>query len=220
MLKITPENAPDLSEETLRLEIKTLKQRLAEKDEFIGVLKDYNKKFIEQAERLANIIEAQHQQETKERDDFLLKKAAKIIAAFEAQPNYEDETIEKIASTVFPTDSLGSFEPHSIPSTNTTNEINFYRNVDKADTSSKYGSDAKLHSIDHPFQKTIDLIKTSDQKLPDADEPAVGEKDILNESRGDELDESINNTLNINTPPLQQRSDDSRPSFLMKRKPS
>lgn len=220
MLQITSKNRPDLLEETLKLEIKALEQRLAEKDELISILKHYNEKFLEQAERLTNILEAQQPQGTKKRDDFLLRKAAKIISNFESRTNYEDEVIEKAANTLPPINSLGSFGPNSIPSTKTTNEIDFYRDVDSVETSAKSVNETELYSNNHPFQKTIDLIRKSDQKVPETNEPTVGENSILNESRGDQLDECINNSLNANTPPHEKTLADSKPIFFAKLKPS
>ena len=74
------ENEAELSREKLLDKIKILEDRLLQKEELIGILKEYNQKFIRQSEKLTSILEKQQQNGLNEREQFLLKKVEQVIS--------------------------------------------------------------------------------------------------------------------------------------------
>ena len=55
---------------------------------------------------------------------------------------------------------------------------------------------SKSSNTTNPFQKTIERIKTSEPHENDPGQLQSPPRNLMTESRGDELDESINKTMN------------------------
>ena len=83
------ENEAELSREKLLDKIKILEDRLLQKEELIGILKEYNQKFIRQSEKLTIILEKQQQNGLNEREQFLLKRVEQIISKNSSRTDYD-----------------------------------------------------------------------------------------------------------------------------------
>ena len=94
------ENEAELSREKLLDKIKILEDKLLQKEELIGILKEYNQKFIRQSEKLTIILEKQQQNGLNEREQFLLKKVEQIISKNSSRTDYEESAINDIKRSV------------------------------------------------------------------------------------------------------------------------
>ena len=189
-------NEPNVNIEELLYKIKILEERLVQKDELITILKEYNERFINHSEKLASVLDKQQGNGLSERDQFLLKKAAQIFSKSNPENNYEEHTINRIKHSVSKEDTLSSFSVASDSISSASREIEFYQSSYDSENIQDDGiSDPSLRTK-NPFQKTIDRIKTSEPKTLDDVQPLHTPINPMTESRGDELDDSINKTLN------------------------
>ena len=190
------ENESDLSREKLLDKIKMLEDRLLQKEELIGILKEYNQKFISQSEKLTNILEKQQQNGLNEREQFLLKKVEQVIPKNSSGTDYEESAISNIKRSVTGHKILSSFSATGDPITSAAKEIEFYRDFYNVEDKQDGKVNSKSSNSTNPFQKTIERIKTSE--LPENDQGQLQSppRNLMTESRGDELDESINKLTN------------------------
>ena len=189
------ENEAELSREKLLDKIKILEDRLLQKEELIAILKAYNQKFISQSEKLTSILEKQQQNGLNEREQFLLKKFEQIISKNSSRTDYEESAISDIKRAVTGHDTLSSFSPIGDPITSAAKEIEFYRNLYNVEDTHDDKVHSQSSSTTNPFQKTIERIKTSEPYVNDQDQLHSSPINLMTESRGDELDESINKTI-------------------------
>ena len=189
------ENEAELSREKLLDKIKILEDRLLQKEELIAILKEYNQKFIRQSEKLTSVLEKQQQNVLNEREQFLLKKFEQIISKNSSKTDYEESAISDIKRSVTEHQTLSSFSAIGDPITSAAKEIEFYRNLYNAEDTHNDKVHSKSSSTSNPFQKTIERIKTSETYVMDQGQLQSPEKNLMTESRGDELDESINKTM-------------------------
>tara|TARA_Y100000588_G_scaffold388999_1_gene490614 strand:+ start:2162 stop:2818 length:657 start_codon:yes stop_codon:yes gene_type:complete len=217
MKKIPSEPELELLVSKLKLEIKSLEDRLIDKDKLIDSLRYDSSKLINQIERLTSIMEHQHRQGVSSRDTFLLKKAAHIISNFESRTDYEENTIENISKSRNVNQKLASFDPASTNSPS--NEIDFYRNVDAYNFTSKQTVESQKTEDKNPFQKTIDRIRVSDQKPHDSERSRPPTNSILTDSRGDQLDEFINRNIGANPDSTRQSISNGNKQVRKKKKP-
>ena len=217
MTKIPLDPEVDILISKLKLEIKSLEDRLIDKDKIIDSLRYQSSKFIDQIERLTSLVE--HRQGVSTRDAFLLKKAAHIISNFESRTNFEENTIDNIKKSSNVTQKLTSFDPSSKNADSAANEIDFYRNVDTFNFGSKQTIKSQKTGDQNPFQKTIDRIRVSAQKPNDAGRSRPQSNSILTDSRGDQLDEFINKNLDANPDSSQQSISKEKKQARVKKKP-
>ena len=189
------ENESDLSREKLLDKIKMLEDRLLQKEELIGILKEYNQKFISQSEKLTSILEKQQQNGLNEREQFLLKKVEQVIPKNSSGTDYEESAIGNIKRSVTGHKTLSSFPATGDPITSAAKEIEFYRNLYNMEDTHEDKVHSKSSSATNPFQKTIERIKTSEPNVNDQGHLHSSPLNLMTESRGDELDESINKTI-------------------------
>ena len=189
------ENEAELSKEKLLDKIKILEDRLLQKEELIAILKEYNQKFISQSEKLTSILEKQQQNGLNEREQFLLKKFEQIISKNSSRTDYEESAISDIKRSVTGHETLSSFSAVGDPITSAAKEIEFYRNWYNVEDTHEDKVHSKSSSTTNPFQKTIERIKTSEPYVNDQDQLHSSPINLMTESRGDELDESINKTI-------------------------
>ena len=192
------ENPSKVNIEELLYKIKILEERLVQKEELIKLLKEYNERFINHSEKLTSVLDKQQSRGLSERDQFLLKKVAGISSTINPENNYEEDTINKIKHYVSKEDTLSSFSAAADSISSASREIEFYRSsyaFDGENIQDDGISAPTLRTI-NPFQKTIDRIKTSEPKNLDDAQTLHSPINAMTESRGDELDDSINKTLN------------------------
>ena len=189
------ENEAELSREKLLDKIKILEDRLLQKEELIVILKKYNQKFISQSEKLTSILEKQQQNGLNEREQFLLEKFEQIISKNSSRTGYEESAISDIKRSVTGHETLSSFSASGDPITSDAKEIEFYRNLYNVEDTHGDKVHSKSSSTTNPFQKTIGRIKTSEAYLKDQGQLQSPKKNLITESRGDALDESINKTM-------------------------
>ena len=189
------ENESDLSREKLLDKIKMLEDRLLQKEELIGILKEYNQKFISQSEKLTSILEKQQQNGLNEREQFLLKKVEQVIPKNSSGTDYEESAIGNIKRSVTGHKTLSSFPATGDPITSAAKEIEFYRDLYNMEDTHEDKVHSKSSSATNPFQKTIERIKTSEPNVNDQGHLHSSPLNLMTESRGDELDESINKTI-------------------------
>jgi len=189
------ENEAELSREKLLDKIKILEDRLLQKEELIAILKEYNQKFISQSEKLTSILEKQQQNGLNEREQFLLKRFEQIISKNISRTDYEESEIGDIKRSVTGHETLSSFSAIGDPITSAAKEIEFYRNLYNVEDTHDDKVHSKSSSTTNPFQKTIERIKTSETYVNDQGQRQSAQKNLMTESRGDELDESINKTI-------------------------
>ena len=189
------ENEAELSREKLLDKIKILEDRLLQKEELIAILKEYNQKFITQSEKLTSILEKQQQNGLNEREQFLLKKFEQINFKNSSKTDYEESAISDIKRSVTGHETLSSFSAVGDPITSAAKEIEFYRNLYNVEDTHDDKVHSKSTSTTNPFQKTIERIKTSKAYVNDQGQLQSPSRNLMTESRGDELDESINKTM-------------------------
>ena len=189
------ENEAELSREKLLDKIKILEDRLLQKEELIAILKEYNQKFISQSEKLTSILEKQQQNGLNEREQFLLKKFEQINFKNSSRTDYEESAISDIKRSVTGHETLSSFSAIGDPITSAAKEIEFYRNLYNVEDTHNDKVHLKSSSTTNPFQKTIERIKTSKAYENDQGQLQSPSRNLMTESRGDELDESINKTM-------------------------
>ena len=189
------ENEAELSREKLLDKIKILEDRLLQKEELIAILKEYNQKFISQSEKLTSILEKQQQNGLNEREQFLLKKFEQINFKNSSKTDYEESAISDIKRSVTGHETLSSFSAIGDPITSAAKEIEFYRNLYNVEDTHDDKVHPKSSSATNPFQKTIERIKNSEAYVNDQGQLQSPPKHLMTESRGDELDESINKTM-------------------------
>lgn len=189
------DNEAELSREKLLDKIKILEDRLLQKEELIAILKEYNQKFISQSEKLTSILEKQQQNGLNEREQFLLKKFEQVISKNNSRTDYEESEISDIKRSVTRREPLSSFSAIGDPITSAAKEIEFYRNLYNVEDTHDDKVYSKSSSNTNPFQKTIERIKTSGTYVNDQGQFQSPQKNLMTESRGDELDESINKTM-------------------------
>ena len=190
------ENEAEFSREKLLDKIKILEDRLLQKEELIGILKEYNQKFIRQSEKLTIILEKQQQNGLNEREQFLLKKVEQIISKSSSRTDYEESAINDIKRSVTGHEILSSFSATGDPITSAAKEIEFYRDLYNVEDTSDNKVNSKSSNTTNPFQKTIERIKTSEPHENDQGQLQSPPRNLMTESRGDELYESINKTMN------------------------
>ena len=190
------ENESDLSTEKLLDKIKILEDRLLQKEELIGILKEYNQKFIRQSEKLTSILEKQQQNGLNEREQFLLKKVEQVIPKNSSGTDYEESAISNIKRSVTGHKILSSFSATGDPITSAAKEIEFYRDFYNVEDTQDGKVNSKSSNTTNPFQKTIERIKTSEPHDNDQVQLQSPPRNLMTESRGDELYESINKTMN------------------------
>ena len=190
------ENESDLSREKLLDKIKILEDRLLQKEELIGILKEYNQKFIRQSEKLTSILEKQQQNGLNEREQFLLKKVEQVIPKNSSGTDYEESAISNIKRSVTGHKILSSFSATGDPITSAAKEIEFYRDFYNVEDTQDGKVNSKSSNTTNPFQKTIERIKTSEPHDNDQVQLQSPPRNLMTESRGDELYESINKTMN------------------------
>ena len=186
----------ELSREKLLDKIKILEDKLLQKEELIGILKEYNQKFIRQSEKLTIILEKQQQNGLNEREQFLLKKVEQIISKSSSRTDYEESTINDIKRSVTGHEILSSFSATGDPITSAAKEIEFYRDLYNVEDTPDNKVNSKSSNTTNPFQKTIERIKTSEPHENDQGQLQSPPRNLMTESRGDELYESINKTMN------------------------
>ena len=190
------ENEAEFSREKLLDKIKILEDRLLQKEELIGILKEYNQKFIRQSEKLTTILEKQQQSRLNEREQFLLKKVEQLISKNSSWTDYEKSAISDIERSVAGHEVLSSFLATGDPITSAAKEIEFYRDLYIVEDTQDKKVNSKSSNTSNPFQKTIERIKTSELSENDQGQLQSPPRNLMTESRGDELDESINKTMN------------------------
>ena len=186
----------ELSREKLLDKIKILEDKLLHKEELIGILKEYNQKFIRQSEKLTIILEKQQQNGLNEREQFLLKKVEQIISKSSSRTDYEESAINDIKRSVTGHEILSSFSATGDPITSAAKEIEFYRDLYNVEDTPDNKVNSKSSNTTNPFQKTIERIKTSELSENDQGQLQSPPRNLMTESRGDELYESINKTMN------------------------
>ena len=196
MPDLEKENEAELSREKLLDKIKILEEKLLQKEELIGILKEYNQKFIRQSEKLTIILEKQQQNGLNEREQFLLKKVEQIISKSSSRTDYEDSAINDIKRSVTGHEILSSFSATGDPITSAAKEIEFYRDLYNVEDTPDNKVNSKSSNTTNPFQKTIERIKTSEPHENDQGQLQSPPRNLMTESRGDELYESINKTMN------------------------
>ena len=196
MSVLEKENEAELSREKLLDKIKILEDKLLQKEELIGILKEYNQKFIRQSEKLTIILEKQQQNGLNEREQFLLKKVEQIISKSSSRTDYEESAINDIERSVTGHETLSSFSATGDPRTSAAKEIEFYRDLYNVEDTSDNKVNSKSSNTTNPFQKTIERIKTLELSENDPGQLQSPPRNLMTESRGDELDESINKTMN------------------------
>ena len=196
MSDLEKENEAELSREKLLDKIKILEDKLLQKEELIGVLKEYNQKFIRQSEKLTIILEKQQQNGLNEREQFLLKKVEQIISKNSSRTDYEESAINDIKRSVTGHEILSSFSATGDPITSAAKEIEFYRDLYNVEDTPDNKVNSKSSNTTNPFQKTIERIKTSEPHENDQGQLQSPPRNLMTESRGDELYESINKTMN------------------------
>ena len=189
------ENEAELSREKLLDKIKILEDRLLQKEELIAILKEYNQKFISQSEKLTSILAKQQQNGLNEREQFLLKKFEQIVSKNSSRTDYEESASSDIKRSVTGHEALSSFSVIGDPITSAAKEIEFYRNLYNMEDTHEDKVHSKSSSTTNPFQKTIERIKTSEPYVNDQGQLHSSPINLMTESRGDELDESINKTI-------------------------
>ena len=190
------ENEAEFSREKLLDKIKILEDRLLQKEELIGILKEYNQKFIRQSEKLTIILEKQQQSRLNEREQFLLKKVEQLISKNSSWTDYEKSAISDIERSVAGHEVLSSFLATGDPITSAAKEIEFYRDLYIVEDTQDKKVNSKSSNTSNPFQKTIERIKTSEPPEKDQGQLQTPPINLMTDSRGDELDESINKTMN------------------------
>tara|TARA_B100000242_G_scaffold156743_1_gene112030 strand:- start:246 stop:878 length:633 start_codon:yes stop_codon:yes gene_type:complete len=190
------ENEAEFSREKLLDKIKILEDRLLQKEELIGILKEYNQKFIRQSEKLTTILEKQQQSRLNEREQFLLKKVEQLISKNSSWTDYEKSAISDIERSVAGHEVLSSFLATGDPITSAAKEIEFYRDLYIVEDTQDKKVNSKSSNTSNPFQKTIERIKTSEPPEKDQGQLQTPPINLMTDSRGDELDESINKTMN------------------------
>ena len=190
------ENEAEFSREKLLDKIKILEDRLLQKEELIGILKEYNQKFIRQSEKLTIILEKQQQSRLNEREQFLLKKVEQLISKNSSWTDYEKSAISGIERSVAGHEVLSSFLATGDPITSAAKEIEFYRDLYIVEDTQDKKVNSKSSNTSNPFQKTIERIKTSEPPEKDQGQLQTPPINLMTDSRGDELDESINKTMN------------------------
>ena len=196
MSDLEKENEAELSREQLLDKIKILEDKLLQKEELIGILKEYNQKFIRQSEKLTIILEKQQQIGLNEREQFLLKKVEQIISKNSFRTDYEENAINDIKRSVTGHEILSSFSATGDPITSAAKEIEFYRDLYNVQDTPDNKVNSKSSNTTNPFQKTIERIKTSEPHENDQGQLQSPPRNLMTESRGDELYESINKTMN------------------------
>ena len=196
MSDLEKENEAELSREKLLDKIKILEDRLLQKEELIEILKDYNQKFIRQSEKLTSILEKQQQNGLNEREQFLLKKVEQVIPKNSSGTDYEESAIGNIKRSVTGHKTLSSFPATGDPITSAAKEIEFYRDFYNVEDEQDGEVNSKSSNTSNPFQKTIERIKTSEPPEKDQGQLQTPPINLMTDSRGDELDESINKTMN------------------------
>ena len=186
----------ELSREKLLDKIKILEDKLLQKEELIGILKEYNQKFIRQSEKLTIILEKQQQSRLNEREQFLLKKVEQLISKNSSWTDYEKSAISDIERSVAGHEVLSSFLATGDPITSAAKEIEFYRDLYIVEDTQDKKVNSKSSNTSNPFQKTIERIKTSEPPEKDQGQLQTPPINLMTDSRGDELDESINKTMN------------------------
>ena len=189
-------NEAELSRETLLDKIKILEDRLLQKEELIEILKEYNQKFTRQCEKLTSILEKQQQNGLNEREQFLLKKVEQVISKNSSGTDYEESAISDIKRSVTGHKNLSAFSATGDPITSAAKEIKFYRDFYNVEDTEDDKVNSKSSNTTNPFQKTIERIKTSEPHENDPGQLQSPPRNLMTESRGDELDESINRTMN------------------------
>ena len=190
------ENEAEFSREKLLDKIKILEDRLLQKEELIGILKEYNQKFIRQSEKLTIILEKQQQSRLNETEQFLLKKVEQLISKNSSWTDYEKSAISDIERSVAGHEVLSSFLATGDPITSAAKEIEFYRDLYIVEDTQDKKVNSKSSNTSNPFQKTIERIKTSEPPEKDQGQLQTPPINLMTDSRGDELDESINKTMN------------------------
>ena len=196
MSDLEKEHEAELSREKLLDKIKILEDKLLQKEELIGILKEYNQKFIRQSEKLTIILEKQQQNGLNEREQFLLKKVEQIISKNSSRTDYEESAINDIKRSLTGHEILSSFSATGDPITSATKEIEFYRDLYNVEDTPDNSLNSKSSNTTNPFQKTIERIKTSEPHENDEGQLQSPPRNLMTESRGDELYESINKTMN------------------------
>ena len=196
MSDLEKENEAELSREKLLDKIKILEDKLLQKEELIGILKEYNQKFIRQSEKLTIILEKQQQNGLNEREQFLLKKVEQIISKNSSRTDYEESAINDIKRSVTGHEILSSFSATGDPITSAAKEIEFYRDLYNVEDTPDHKVNSKSSNTTNPFQKTIERIKTSEPHENYKSQLQSPPRNLMTESRGDELYESINKTMN------------------------
>ena len=190
------ENEAELSREKLLDKIRILEDRLLQKEELIGILKEYNQNFIRQSEKLTSILEKQQQNELNERKQFLLKKVEQVIIKNSSGTDYEESATSDTKRSVAGHKILSSFSATGDPITSAAKEIEFYRDFYYVENMQDDKVSSKSSNTTNPFQKTIERIKTSELSENGRGQLQSSPRNLMTESRGDELDESINKTMN------------------------
>ena len=190
------ENEAELSREKLLDKIRILEDRLLQKEELIGILKEYNQNFIRQSEKLTSILEKQQQNGLNEREQFLLKKVEQVIIKNSSGTDYEESAISDTKRSVAGHKILSSFSASGDPITSAAKEIEFYRDFYYVENMQDDKVSSKSSNTTNPFQKTIERIKTSELSENGRGQLQSSPRNLMTESRGDELDESINKTMN------------------------
>ena len=193
------ENEAELSREKLLDKIRILEDRLLQKEELIGILKEYNQNFIRQSEKLTSILEKQQQNGLNEREQFLLKKVEQVIIKNSSGTDYEESAISDTKRSVAGHKILSSFSASGDPITSAAKEIEFYRDFYYVENMQDDKVSSKSSNTTNPFQKTIERIKTSELSENGRGQLQSSPRNLMTESRGDELDESINKTMNLHS---------------------
>ena len=196
MSDLEKENEAELSREKLLDKIKILEDKLLQKEELIGILKEYNQKFIRQSEKLTIILEKQQQNGLNEREQFLLKRVEQIISKNSSRTDYEESAINDIKGSFTGHRILSSFSATGDPVTSAAKEIEFYRDLYNVEDTQDNKVNSKSSNTTNPFQKTIERIKTSEPHGNDQGQLQSPPRNLMTESRGDELYDSINKTMN------------------------
>ena len=187
MSDLDKENEAELSREKLLDKIKILEDKLLQKEELIGILKEYNQKFIRQSEKLTIILEKQQQNGLNEREQFLLKKVEQIISKNSSRTDYEESAINDIKRSVTGHEILSSFSATGDPITSAAKEIEFYRDLYNVEDTPDNSLNSKSSNTTNPFQKTIERIKTSEPHENDEGQLQSPPRNLMTESRGDQL---------------------------------
>ena len=125
-----------------------------------------------------------------------MKKVEQLISKNSSWTDYEKSAISDIERSVAGHEVLSSFLATGDPITSAAKEIEFYRDLYIVEDTQDKKVNSKSSNTSNPFQKTIERIKTSEPPEKDQGQLQTPPINLMTDSRGDELDESINKTMN------------------------